>query len=143
MVQVDDKMFEQLINESMDELPQAYIERLDNVAITYENKPDAQQRKKLKLRCHETLYGLYEGIPRTDRGSGYNMVLPDKITLFKEPIEQNSNDMPELKAQIKNTLWHEIAHHYGLNHHCIHELEDKMHHIRQHKTPDAPAPENT
>lgn len=136
MIQVNDETFEHLINEAMDELPRAYIERLDNVAITYEDKPDQYQREKLKLRCHETLYGLYEGIPRTDRGAGYNMVLPDKITLFKEPIEHSSRTMPELKEQIKNTLWHEIAHHYGLGHQRIHELEDKMHQLRQDELED-------
>lgn len=136
MTQVNNETFEQLINEVMDELPRTYIEQLDNVAITYEDKPDQHQRTKLKLRCHETLYGLYEGIPRTDRGAGYNIVLPDKITLFKEPIERSSRTMPELKEQIKNTLWHEIAHHYGLGHQRIHEIEDKMHQIRQDEIED-------
>lgn len=116
----------------MDELPKEYISGLDNVVITFEDEPDAHQRKKLKLRCHDTLYGLFEGIPRTERGAGYNLVLPDKITLFKKPMEHTTTNMVELKEQVKNTLWHEIAHHYGLNHARIHELEAKMH--KQKKT---------
>ena len=125
-MEVSDEHFEALINEAMGELPQEYIKGLDNVAITFDDEPSATQREKLKLRCHDTLYGLYEGIPRTQRGSNYAMVLPDKITLFKKPIEHTSHDMNALKAQIKNTLWHEIAHHYGLGHNRIHKLEQKM-----------------
>ena len=133
MYTVDNESFERLINESLDELPKSYIERLDNVAITFEDEPDPHQRTKLKLRCHQTLYGLYEGIPRTERGSSYNLVLPDKITLFKLPIEASSHDHTSLKAQIKNTLWHEIAHHYGLDHARIHQLESKMLRLKKNK----------
>jgi len=127
MDQVSDKEFEQLINESMDELPQEYIKGLQNVSVTYEDEPSPEQRVKLKLRCHQSLYGLYEGVPRTQRGSNYSLVLPDKITIFKKPMIHSVRNMVELKAQIKNTLWHEIAHHYGLDHYRIHELEAKMH----------------
>ncbi len=136
MIQVNNQQFEALINEAMEELPKAYVERLDNVAITYEDEPNAEQRKRLKLRCYQSLYGLYEGVPRTERGAGYNLVLPDKITLFKLPIEHSAHSMAELKEQVKNTLWHEIAHHYGLGHARIHELERKMHKIKHNKPPE-------
>ncbi|MDB5186415.1 MAG: hypothetical protein JWL85_938 [Candidatus Saccharibacteria bacterium] len=114
-----------MISESMDELPQEYISGLDNVVIIFEDNPSQEQRVKQKLRCDQTLFGLYEGIPRTQRGSGYNLVLPDKITLFKVPLEHASQNMSELKYNIKHTLWHEIAHHYGLDHDRIHALEKK------------------
>lgn len=131
MIKMTDKQFEQLINESMDELPEAYISRLENVVITFEDEPSEEQRTELKLRCHQTLYGLYQGIPRTERGNNYNLVIPDKITLFKLPILEASHDMVSLKAQVKNTLWHEIGHHYGLQHDRIHELEQKMRDIKK------------
>lgn len=108
----------------MDELPEKYMSRLDNVAIIYEDEPTLDQRQKLKLRCNETLFGLYEGIPLPQRGAGYSLVLPDKITLFKHPLVAATQGMDGLKAQIKHTLWHEIAHHFGLNHDRIHHLED-------------------
>jgi predicted Zn-dependent protease with MMP-like domain len=110
----------------MDELPEQYMRNLDNVAVTYADEPTPDQREKLKLHCNQTLYGLYEGIPRTQRGAGYNLVLPDKITIFKNPILYSSADMTTLKKQIKHTLWHEIAHHYGLDHGRIHQLESKF-----------------
>lgn len=109
----------------MDELPKKYIEGLNNVLITYEDEPTLDQVEKLKLRCDQTLFGLYEGIPRTRRGAGYNLVLPDKITIFKNSILSFSHDEASFKAQVKHTLWHEIAHYYGLDHDRIHELENK------------------
>ncbi len=125
MIDISDEQFEQLINQSMDELPQQYISNLKNVAVTFESDPSQEQRQKQKLRPDQTLFGLYEGIPLTKRGSNYSMVLPDKITIFKGPITRGSHDIASLKQQVKHTLWHEIAHHYGLDHDRIQELENK------------------
>ncbi len=118
-----DDDFSALISQAMDELPVHYIEGLDNVAITYGDEPDAEQRRKLKLRGGQSLLGLYEGVPLTKRGAGYNLVLPDKITLFKIPIFQSAMNAEDFYQQIKHTLWHEIAHYYGLDHYRIHEIE--------------------
>lgn len=109
----------------MDELPQQYIERLNNIAIVYADEPTPEQRVKLKLRCDQTLLGLYEGIPLTQRGSNYSLVLPDKITLFKKPLLAHSATLEQFRAEVKHTLWHEIAHYYGLDHYHIHKLEGK------------------
>lgn len=121
---ISDDHFAALIAEVMDELPEKYITALDNVAVVYADEPTEAQRIQMKLRSHETLFGLYEGIPQTARGAGYNLVLPDKITIFKNPLQHASRDAVELKAHVKHTLWHEIAHHFGLDHDRIHELED-------------------
>ncbi len=117
-----DAEFDQLISAAMDELPPERIAGLDNVAITYADEPTAEQIRKLKLRGEGgLLLGLYEGIPLTQRGAGYNLVLPDKITLFKIPLAQISHDPDDFREQIKHTLWHEIAHFYGLDHDDIRE----------------------
>ncbi len=123
MIEISDDQFEQLINLSMDELPQEYITGLKNVVVTFEDYPTVEQRQKQQLRQDQTLFGLYEGIPLTKRGAGYNLVLPDKITLFKGPLTEASHDPASLKAQVKHTLWHEIAHYYGLDHDRIHTIE--------------------
>lgn len=125
MIEISDEQFEQFINESMDELPQEYIKNMKNVVVTIADSPTPDQRQKQNLRSYQTLFGLYEGIPLTKRGSNYSFVLPDKITIFKKPIAQSSADMAALKAQVKHTLWHEIAHHYGLDHDRIQAIEDK------------------
>lgn len=118
-----DNLFDALITRAMDELPQQYITGLDNVAITFAEAPTPEQLKKQGVRQNELLLGLYEGIPLTARGAGYTFVLPDKITLFKQPLLTVSHSEAELFERVKRTLWHEIAHHYGLGHDRIHELE--------------------
>lgn len=119
-----DQGFEKLISRAMDELPRRDIENLNNVVVTYADQPDRHQKQKLSLRHDSLLLGLYEGIPLTQRGAGYNLVLPDKITLFKLPIiKYCSMTRIDLYEQIKHTLWHEIAHFYGLNHSEIHKRE--------------------
>ncbi len=130
---ITDAQFDQIISQAMDELPQEYIEKLDNVLITYEDDPTPAQRTKLKLRCNDTLLGLYEGIPLTKRPSANSMLssnvmrLPDKITLFKNPIMRHTGgDLQAFKNQVKHTLWHEIAHYYGLDHDRIHAIEDGL-----------------
>lgn len=125
MFEISDEQFDAIISQAMDELPAEYIEKLNNVLVTYEDEPSSEQREKLKLRCDQTLFGLYEGIPLTKRGNNYTFVLPDKITIFKKPILHYSHDFASFKEQVKRTLWHEIAHYYGLDHDRIHELEQK------------------
>lgn len=116
-----DEAFEALISKAMDDLPQQYIRGLDNVAIVYADYPDEHQMKKARHRG--SLLGLYEGIPLTARGAGYTHVLPDKITIFKMPLFMISPTPERLYEEVKRTLWHEIAHHYGLDHDRIHFLE--------------------
>lgn len=125
MIELSDEQFEQIIAGAMDELPEHFLGRAKNVAVVWADEPTAEQRQKLKLRGHETLFGLYEGIPLIRRGDNYGMVLPDKITIFKNPMLRYCHDLSMLKKQVKHTLWHEIAHHYGLDHDRIHEIEDR------------------
>lgn len=125
MLDIDDKQFEQLIADAMDNLAHKVAKNMNNVAIVWSDEPTEQQRTKMRLRPNQTLFGLYEGIPLPVRGAGYNLVLPDKITLFKRPMLMASRDLDQLKMQIHNTLWHEIAHHFGLNHDQINDLEAK------------------
>jgi len=122
---ISDEEFDQLITRAMDELPQKYIEGLENVAIVQADEPTEEQKIKMKLGEHHLLLGLYEGIPLTQRGNSYSFVLPDKITLFKHSILAVTHNETELFEQIKRTLWHEIAHYYGLNHHRIDELQNR------------------
>lgn len=111
-----DQIFDRLITRAMNELPQEYITGLDNVAIVLADEPTDEQKQKMKIDNHHVLLGLYEGIPLTQRGAGYTFVLPDKITLFKRSILATVRDETELFERIKRTLWHEIAHYYGLSH---------------------------
>jgi len=120
-----DEQFDDLITKAMNDLPQKYIKELENVAIVMADEPTSEQVKKMKLDGRHLLLGLYEGIPLTQRGSGYNFVLPDKITIFKNSILTVTHNESELFEQIKRTLWHEIAHYYGLNHNQIDKIQNK------------------
>ncbi len=123
MYTISDEQFDRLITQAMNELPQEYITGLENVVITMADEPTPEQVKKMKLREGTVLLGLYEGVPLTQRGNGWSGMLPDKITLFKHSILEVVQSDEALFAQIKRTLWHEIAHYYGLNHQ---DMEQRM-----------------
>jgi predicted Zn-dependent protease with MMP-like domain len=123
MIELSDEEFDALITRAMDELPQEYIRGLENVAIVYDDEPTEEQKLKMKLDHNHLLLGLYEGIPLTHRGAGYTFVLPDKITLFKYSILAVVQNESQLFEQIKRTLWHEMAHYYGLSHERMDALQ--------------------
>ena len=123
VMHISDEEFSKMIDEAFKSLPEKYTRAMQNVAIVYEDDPSETQRQKMHLQENQTLFGLYEGIPLPQRGAGYNLVLPDKITLFKNPIMHASRDFVDLQKQIRHTLWHEIAHHFGLDHEHIYKLD--------------------
>jgi len=125
-MELSDEQFDQLITRAMDELPQKYISGLENVAIVYADEPTEEQKIKMKLDQNHLLLGLYEGIPLTQRGGNYTFVLPDKITLFKHSILAVVRDEAQLFEQVKRTLWHEIAHYYGVSHARMDELQQRQ-----------------
>ncbi|MBH1979920.1 metallopeptidase family protein [Candidatus Saccharibacteria bacterium] len=125
MDHITDEAFDALITRAMDELPQEYITGLDNVAIVQADDPSSEQKEKMHLDNNHLLLGLYEGIPLPARGAGYTFVLPDKITLFKHPLLRISHDHASFFENTKRTLWHEMAHFYGLNHGDMDRLQQK------------------
>jgi len=116
--------FEQLVNEGVKAIPQKFLEKLSNVDVVIEDEPTPEQLKKNHVSPGWTLFGLYEGVPLSERGSSYGWVLPDKISIFKRPIEEaarlratrgQARSPEEIKELVKDTVWHEIAHHFGMN----------------------------
>jgi len=123
MNHLTEQEFRQLVEEGIDAIPQKYFDKLTNIAFVIADEPDAEQRKKLGLRGTQSLYGLYEGIPLTKRGANYSLVIPDKITIFKLPLEARSTNLAELREQVGRTVWHEVAHYFGLDHDRINKLQ--------------------
>ena len=123
-MELTDSQFDDLITKAMDELPQEYLVGLKNVAIVMADEPTKDQRQKMNLDNH-LLLGLYEGVPLPQRGNGWSGMLPDKITLFKNQILATVYDEASLFEQTKRTLWHEIAHYYGLSHEDMDALQLK------------------
>jgi predicted Zn-dependent protease with MMP-like domain len=101
------------------------LDKLDNVAIVIADDPTPAQKKELKLRSDDLLFGLYEGIEQIRRGRNYTPVLPDKITIFKNPILEYADTPKQVIEIVKNTVWHEIAHHFGIDERKVRQLERK------------------
>jgi predicted Zn-dependent protease with MMP-like domain len=98
MIQVSDEEFQKLIDQALTELPGEHVQNIKNVAILYEDRPTPEQREELQLRNDQTLLGLYQGTPLSQR-QGMTRLLPDKITLFKEPLSYRANTLDELKRR--------------------------------------------
>ena len=114
-MRVSPDRFERLVAEAIDSLPAPFAARLQNVEIVIEAWPSRRQLRDTGTPAGDTLLGLYEGVPLTERGGGYGMVLPDKITIFQGPIEQLSSTDQEVQAQVRHTVIHEIAHFFGIS----------------------------
>jgi predicted Zn-dependent protease with MMP-like domain len=117
--------FEKLVKESVLELPGKIRQKMENVAIVIEKIPTEEQLRKTGIRYGGSLLGLYEGVPQTKWGRGFGMILPDKITIFQEPIENIASTPAKIKELVKNTVWHEIAHHFGFSEKGVRKLELK------------------
>lgn len=122
---MEDEKFQKLVKEAIMDIPEKFQKMLDNVEIVTDDFPSEYQLKKLGFKSGDCMLGLYEGVPKTKRGHHYANVLPDKITIFKIPIERLSKDENDLKNIIKKTVWHEIAHHFGIGEKRVQDLERK------------------
>jgi predicted Zn-dependent protease with MMP-like domain len=124
MVHLSDEDFEQLVGEAVAAIPARFADHLSNVSFMVAPAPTSQQLIAGHAdHAGETLLGLYEGIPLPRRDNGYNFVLPDIITIFQQPHEAIAADLQHLRQQVRQTVWHEVAHYFGLGHDQIHELE--------------------
>jgi predicted Zn-dependent protease with MMP-like domain len=121
-MEITDESFHKLIDRAFDSLPKVHRDRVKIVAIVTADEPSEKQRIDLKLHCNQTLLGLYSGVPLPQR-QGREPMVPDVITLFKLPLLAESTSEASLYENIRHTLWHEVAHYYGLDHDQIHKLE--------------------
>ncbi len=106
--------FEQLVRDAVGAIPDDFLSIMHNVDVHVRRKPTIRQLRILQLERREMLLGLYEGIPLTKRTTDYGMVPPDIITLFQEPIEAVCDTREDLVAEIRRTVIHEVAHHFGI-----------------------------
>ena len=119
-----DEKFEDLLEDAIDHIPKKYQEKMKSVAIVVADEPSQEQRQKLGLRRCDALYGLYEGVPLPRRGGATLSIQPDVITIFRYPMLHFFRDEASLRKQIYKTLWHEVAHYFGLNHAQIHKVSN-------------------
>ncbi|GAI30893.1 unnamed protein product, partial [marine sediment metagenome] len=105
-------------------LPDEFISRLENIDVVVEDYPTQSQLASVGLRRGQTLLGLYEGVPLTKRGAHYELVPPDKITIFQKPIEAKRKHNAEIIAEIQRVVRHEIAHHFGIGDARLEQIEE-------------------
>ncbi len=114
--------FLQLVGQALADVPEPFARWLENIDVLIEKRPNKHHRRDAGLQPGETLFGLYEGVPLTERDSSYGMVLPDTITIFQEPLEQAFRDETELVTEVRLTVLHELAHHFGMSDEELHRL---------------------
>jgi predicted Zn-dependent protease with MMP-like domain len=114
--------FEDLVRQAVEGLPREFLDSLENVDVLVDDFPTVEQMRRSKIRSRYMLLGLYEGVPRTRRGSHYGMVLPDKITIFQKSIEAKCHTDEQIVAEIERVVKHEIAHHFGIGDERLREM---------------------
>lgn len=107
--------FEQVVDQTLKELPEEYSKEVDNVGVVVEGWPTWDDYHMARTPHNSLLFGLYRGIPKTKRGNYYSGVLPDKIKIFAGPILMVSKNIDDLKTRIKKTVLHELGHYFGLS----------------------------
>jgi predicted Zn-dependent protease with MMP-like domain len=120
---VDRERFERLVARAVEALPEEFLSRLENVDVVVQDRPTLAQLDRVGLNRGQTLLGLYEGIPQTKRGRHYGLVVPDVITIFRQPIEARCRHDAEVTAEIQRVVKHEIAHHFGISDARLQQLE--------------------
>jgi predicted Zn-dependent protease with MMP-like domain len=120
---MDEMTFRAHVNEAFDSLPDEFKSQLKNVEITVEDEPSEEQRNVLKLRRHSLLYGLYSGVPQIVPGEE-RANLPDRITIFRIPILIANQTEEDIIQQIRDTLYHEIGHYFGLDEAKLRKLQN-------------------
>jgi predicted Zn-dependent protease with MMP-like domain len=115
--------FYDLVIKVIDELPPEFLDKLENLDVGVVDWPSPSQLTKSNIRNRYGLLGLYEGVPHTRRGRGYGMVLPDKITIFRKPIESRCRSWGEAEEEIRQVVLHEIAHHFGTDEQTLRTIE--------------------
>lgn len=106
--------FEKLVAQAVESLPPRFLERLENVEVMVESAPTREDLEDAGIEPGRTLFGLYQGVPQTQRGTWYGSVLPDRIVIYQRPIEAVAQNRQEIRKEIRITLMHEIGHHFGL-----------------------------
>lgn len=116
------RKFEALVARALDGLPELIGERMDNVDVVIEEWPAREQYQRLGLNPDEWLFGLYEGTPLLERGITSDPLLPDKITIFKGPLEEACENEDQAAEEIRRTVVHEVAHHFGIDEDRLRDL---------------------
>jgi predicted Zn-dependent protease with MMP-like domain len=122
-VRLSRREFEQLVERALRRVPRPFRERLENLAVVVEDWADDRTLDEMGIEPPDTLYGLYRGLDLTRRDSTYGGVLPDVITIYQGPIEEDCQSVEEMEEVVRDTVVHEIGHYFGLDDDALDEIE--------------------
>jgi len=122
---VEREQFERLVADALASIPRRFRDAMSNMAIVVEDEPSRELLAEMEIEPPDTLFGLYQGTPLTERSWGFGNALPDRILIFQGPHERDAGDEEDLVVAIGETLIHEIGHHFGLSEEEIEEIEEK------------------
>lgn len=117
--------FERLVAEAVTLIPARFRREMKNLALVVETEPSPDLLDEMEIEPPDSLYGLYQGTPLPERGWAFGNALPDRITLFQRPIEEDCQDEDEIRAVIGETLIHEVGHYFGLSEEEIEAIEEQ------------------
>jgi len=119
------EQFNRLVEEALKDIPPRFRREMKNIAIVVEDEPPPHVLEEMEIEPPDSLYGLYHGTPLPERTWGHGNTLPDQISLYQRPIEEDSEDAEDVIVCIAETLIHEIGHYFGLSEEEIEEIEEK------------------
>ena len=119
------RQFESLVDRALAHLPRPFREKLENIAVVVEDWADEATLAEMEIEPPDTLYGLYRGTDLTRRDSMYGGVLPDVITIYQGPIEEDCETLEEMEEVVADTVVHELGHYFGLDDDRLEELEQE------------------
>jgi predicted Zn-dependent protease with MMP-like domain len=117
------RQFEALVEKALRRLPKPFKDKIENIAVVVEDWADDETLKDLEIEPPDTLYGLYRGVDLTRRDSTYGNVLPDTITIYQGPIEEDCADEAEMAELVRDTVVHELGHYFGLDDETMERFE--------------------
>lgn len=115
-------LFEQFVAEALDTLPELFQKKMENVQVVVENWPDPETMRQAGVRHRSQLLGFYHGVPKAKRTHNYGLVLPDKISIYRQPIMMRCRDWEEVLRMVHQVLRHEVAHHFGIDDERLREI---------------------
>jgi predicted Zn-dependent protease with MMP-like domain len=117
--------FAQLVEEALQEIPRRFRKAMKNVAVIIEDEPSPEILEEMEIEPPDTLFGLYQGTPLTERRWDYGNALPDRISIYQGPIEDSCEDEEEIRDCVAETVIHEFGHYFGMSEEEIEEIEEK------------------
>lgn len=124
-MELERSAFEQIVSDAVKRLPRRFRQTLKNIAIVVEDWPDQATLDEMEIEPPDTLFGLYRGVDLTHRDSSYMNVLPDTITIYQGPIEEECESLDEMSDLVRDVVAHEIGHYFGLDDSRLEEIEEE------------------